>query len=63
VASPQDSKSIMFKCQPFQDFVHKKFKEMMVKENMQQLVQTREEVLNLRHKTEQKNIKLLFIKN
>ena len=35
---------------------------MLVKENMEKLIQAREQVLNLRHNTEIKNMKSLFNK-
>ena len=50
----------IFERDPFKEFTHKKFKELMHQDNMHKIIQMREQALEIRHQTQMENMKKML---
>jgi len=50
----------LFERDPFKEFTHKKFKELMHQDNMHKIIQMREQALEIRHQTQMENMKKML---
>ena len=50
----------IFERDPFKEFTHKKFKELMSHESMKEVIEMREQALEMRHKTQMDSMKKML---
>ena len=50
----------IFERDPFKDFTHKKFKEILQQKNMENLIKMREDALEARHKTQAESLQIML---